>query len=126
MLSLRLNMLIPREGVYTTQSLFPSNSTPRALSPATTAFPLILYNYVYISPTALVIQEFFCHFSDSFSESCFTYRCILYVLNHIQCLETKSIPSKIQNKTRMPLTSLLFNIKLEEAATAIRQVKEMK
>ena len=42
-------------------------------------------------------------------------------------LNGKGLPSKIWNKTRMPLSTLLFNIVLEVLATrAIRQEKEIK
>ena len=45
--------------------------------------------------------------------------------NIILSSEKQSIPSKIRNKTRMPLLPLLFNIVLEPLATVIRYEKEM-
>ena len=38
----------------------------------------------------------------------------------------KSISSKIKNRTRMPTLKLLFNIILEDLATAIREIKGIK
>jgi len=38
----------------------------------------------------------------------------------------ESYPSKIRNKTRMPLSSLLFSTELKIPARAIRQEEEIK
>ena len=41
-------------------------------------------------------------------------------------VKTESIPPKIRNKIRVPLSPLLFNIVLEVLATTIREEKEIK
>ena len=41
-------------------------------------------------------------------------------------MNTKIIPSKIKNKTRCPLSLLLFNIVLEVLAMVIREEQEIK
>ena len=41
-------------------------------------------------------------------------------------MKTESIPPKIRNKTRVPISPLLFNIVLEVLATSIREEKEIK
>ena len=46
--------------------------------------------------------------------------------HYSQWWKTEIISSKIRNKTRVPLTTLLFNIVLEVLAMAIREEKEIK
>ena len=41
-------------------------------------------------------------------------------------VKTETISTKIRNKTRLPLSPLLFNIVLEVLATAFREEKEIK
>ena len=46
--------------------------------------------------------------------------------NYSQWWTTESIPPKIKNKTRCPISPPLFNIVLEVLATSIREGKEIK